>query len=183
MGAHLATYSALIALEGALALLVVRRTGPHWRDLLSDTPPTTSTLLRDVCIGAAMWAVWMAFSLFWQHVSPSRAGVVVSALLPTTAAERAAWILLSCSAGFAEELAFRGALQRWAERKTGNAVLAIVIQALIFGVVHGYQGMAAALRIVVYGAFFGVVARSRRSLIPGMLAHAWTDIAAGLLRV
>ena len=103
-------------------------------------------------------------------------------MLPVGPAESIAWILLSISAGFAEELAFRGALLRALKRRYGTT-LAIVGQGVIFGVVHAYQGGAALARIVAYGVLFGLVARWRRSVAPGMIAHAWTDIAAGLLHL
>lgn len=183
MGPRLPTYAILIALEAALVLLVIRGNGPRWCDLLGDITTSLPSIARDAGLAAAMWVVWIVFSLTWQRIWPAPPNGAVSAMLPIAPVERIVWILLSCSAGFAEELAFRGALQRWVERKTASANLAIIIQAVIFGIVHGYQGVGAVLRIVVYGAFFGAVARWRRSLVPGMIAHAWTDIAAGLLRI
>jgi membrane protease YdiL (CAAX protease family) len=65
-------------------------------------------------------------------------------------------------------------------RSTG---VALVLQAVLFGVSHGYQGLRACVTISVYGLFFGALALMKRSLRPGMIAHAWTDIAAGLFRI
>ena len=56
-------------------------------------------------------------------------------------------------------------------------------EAVLFGVTHGYQGVESCLRITVYGLLFGLLASWRRSLRPGMLAHALTDVLAGLLRI
>ena len=57
----------------------------------------------------------------------------------------------------------------------------MLLQSILFGVSHGYQGIGAMLRISVLALAFGFVAVIRRSLRPGIIAHAWTDIASGLL--
>jgi membrane protease YdiL (CAAX protease family) len=54
------------------------------------------------------------------------------------------------------------------------------MQAALFGVSHGYQGPGASARIVAFGSLFGLVALWRRGLRPGIVAHALTDIIAGL---
>ena len=90
-------------------------------------------------------------------------------------------MLLSISAGFSEELVFRGYLQRQLTALTGRASLALLLQAAVFGVAHGYQGTRACLSIAIYGVLFTLLALWRKSLRPGMIAHAWTDIAGGLL--
>ena len=74
---------------------------------------------------------------------------------------------------------FRGYLQRQFQALWGNPALAITAQAVIFGISHGYQGLRNVLVIAVFGALFGILAHWRRSLAPGMAAHAWTDIVAG----
>ena len=63
------------------------------------------------------------------------------------------------------------------------AEVAVVLQAVAFGLPHVYQGVRMAAMAAPYGILFGVLALWRRSLRPGILAHAWSDIAARLLRV
>jgi membrane protease YdiL (CAAX protease family) len=176
---HLAVYGTLIGHEAALAWLAISRihaAGQTIRDVTGRwrEPPD---VLRDILLAAAMWGVWSVFA----HLTATPAKAAVQSMLPVDPLESVVWIILSVSAGFAEELAFRGALQGALQRRFG-VPLAILGQAVIFGVVHAYQGGAALLRIVVYGLLFGAVARWRRSVAPGMIAHAWTDIASGLLR-
>jgi hypothetical protein len=48
------------------------------------------------------------------------------------------------------------------------------------GIAHGYQGLRNCLAIAIYGALFTLLALWRKSLRPGMIAHAWTDIAGDL---
>ncbi|WP_437760941.1 CPBP family intramembrane glutamic endopeptidase [Sorangium sp. So ce1389] len=55
------------------------------------------------------------------------------------------------------------------------------MQAALFGLAHGEQGWGAMARIAAYGLAFGALARWRQSLWPGILCHAWTNLASGLL--
>jgi membrane protease YdiL (CAAX protease family) len=59
--------------------------------------------------------------------------------------------------------------------------MGIAGSALIFGAAHGYEGGRRMLLIGIYGAMFGLMADFRRSLRPGMLAHAFHDAVMGLL--
>jgi len=85
--------------------------------------------------------------------------------------------------GICEEIVVRDYLQSQFRALTGSVVLAVLLQAAVFGVPHVYQGARTAATASLYGIFFGVLALWPRSLRPGILAHAWTDIAARLLRV
>src|SRR5262249_39037875 len=106
----------------------------------------------------------------------------ISRLLPNGAAESALWVLLSISAGICEEFVFRGYLQRQLTAFTGHPSIGLLLQSAVFGIAHGYQGLRASLVVALYGALFTALALWRKSLRPGMMAHAWTDIAGGLLR-
>ena len=91
------------------------------------------------------------------------------------------WCLVSCTAGFCEEVLYRGYLQHQFAAWTGSAPAAIAIQAVIFGASHGYQGMKQMVIISVLGALYGILANWRRTLVPGMAAHVWSDIYGGWL--
>lgn len=103
-------------------------------------------------------------------------------LAPTNAREVAAWIGLCILAGIAEELVFRGYLHRqftaWAR---GGVVAGVAGSALLFGAAHGYQGARNMVLLTIFGALFSVLAILRRSLRPGIFAHAWQDLFAGLV--
>jgi membrane protease YdiL (CAAX protease family) len=108
---------------------------------------------------------------------------VSNPLLPTAPSGVAAvfvWIGLSLSAGICEEVVFRGYLQRQLAALSGSTSLAILGQALAFGVAHGYEGVGAMIRIVVYGLAIGLLAQWRGNIRAGVLAHAAWDILAGL---
>jgi membrane protease YdiL (CAAX protease family) len=84
---------------------------------------------------------------------------------------------MSVTAGFCEELVYRGYLQKQFLALTGNAALAVLAQALLFGVGHWYQGIKMVIIITLLGLLFGGFAYWRKSLRPGMIAHALGDIA------
>src|SRR5260370_20528628 len=61
-------------------------------------------------------------------------------IAPQSAAEVAAFIVLTMTAGFCEELIYRGYLQKQFFAWTGNLWLAVIAQGFLFGAAHGYQG-------------------------------------------
>jgi membrane protease YdiL (CAAX protease family) len=102
-------------------------------------------------------------------------------LAPANAGEVAAWTLLCLFVGFAEEIVFRGYLQRqfigWAR---GGIIAGVLLSAVVFGAAHAYQGVRNMVLLAVFGVLFSVLALFRRSLRAGMFAHSWHDLIAGL---
>jgi uncharacterized protein len=98
---------------------------------------------------------------------------------PQGAGGAAVWIALSISAGACEEIVFRGYLQRQLAALTGNAGIAIVVQALVFGAGHAYEGITSVLAIVLHGLVLGFVADWRGNIRAGVVEHAGWDILAG----
>jgi membrane protease YdiL (CAAX protease family) len=105
----------------------------------------------------------------------------VDVLLPRTALEAVVWIATSVSAGFCEELVFRGYVQSQSLALSQSAVIAVAAQGLVFGMMHAYQGWRAVVSISVLGMMFGGLAAWRKTLRIGMVAHAWQDVWAGWL--
>jgi len=75
---------------------------------------------------------------------------------------------------------FRGYLQRQFLAISQRTSCAVVAQGLMFGLVHSYQGAYAVVAISIMGILFGVLAAWRKSLRPGMIAHAWQDQLVGV---
>jgi hypothetical protein len=102
-------------------------------------------------------------------------------LAPGNGFEVAAWIGLCIVAGLVEEVVFRGYLQRqftaWAR---GTVAVGVAGSAIFFGAAHGYQGARNMILLAVFGALFSLLALFRRSLRPGIFAHSWHDLLAGL---
>jgi membrane protease YdiL (CAAX protease family) len=133
----------------------------------------------DVVIGLA-WFFVIRYASLVMRAALQLTDDHSSNLLPHGDAEIAMWIVVSIVAGFCEELVFRGYLQRQLAALTGSAVAGLVLQAIVFGIAHGYQGVKSVVNITILGLLFGLVAHWRRSIVPGAIAHALTDIAGGL---
>lgn len=79
-------------------------------------------------------------------------------------------------AAFGEEFAFRGVLMGGLRTVLGGGagatLIALLLQATVFGLIHAYQGPAGIVGTFLSGLIFGVVALAARgSLIPAILAH------------
>ncbi|HTV14277.1 MAG TPA: CPBP family intramembrane glutamic endopeptidase [Acidobacteriaceae bacterium] len=140
---------------------------------------------EDLAAAAIFWIISLAIlacigilAQLLHLTSPQKA---LAALAPRNAQEILLWITLSCTAGIVEELTFRGYLLRQFAAPAHSLAVGVVASSLIFGIAHGYEGAAGMLAIGVYGALFCALALLRRSLRPGMIAHAWHDIFSGLM--
>jgi len=180
-------YLSLIAMEWALVLYIwragLRPAGASLRELVGGRWNSARAITTDVLLALGTWGLWTGISWTVDRVSGPGHAASVSAMLPRQPLDIGLWIALSMSAGFAEELVFRGYFQAQFHALTRNASVALLLQAVLFGVTHGYQGVRACLTITVYGLLMGALANARGSLRPGMVAHAWTDIAAGIFRI
>lgn len=161
----------------------VRKTGTSLRTLIGGRWASPWDIAKDVGIGLASWLLfwvgWIVFALLSGLRPETRAEV--QALMPATWLGLTLWILVSLSAGFCEEIVFRGYLQKQLLGMTGSVSLAVVGQGLLFGVVHIYQGLTGAIIISVMGILIGMLAAWRKSLRPGMVAHVWQDGFIGIV--
>ena len=121
-----------------------------------------------------------AYGVHW-FLGPSHARSV-EALLPQSLPEILPWILVSLTAGFCEELQSRGYLQRQFHALSGNIIVAVFGQAILFGFMHSYQGWKQVIVITVLGVLYGALAAWRRNLGANIIAHAWSDIWEGWLK-
>jgi len=181
---HIALYISLVIMEWALVYLVwrgIRKTNTTLSDLVGGRWNSPRDVLRDFALGLLLWMVLISIAITWRFAAGGGGlSESVAAALPKSPAERTLWIFVAISAGVAEEIVFRGYCQRQFEALTRNQWTALGLQALLFGVTHGYQGLDAMARITVLGVAFGLMAVWRRSLRPGIIAHSWTDTASGL---
>jgi membrane protease YdiL (CAAX protease family) len=109
-------------------------------------------------------------------------GLGVKFILPMGRHEMLGWIALSVSAGICEEAIFRGYLQRQFMAATQNVDVALVLTSIFFGLMHLYQGVKGAILIGTLGLLLGLLARWRGTVRTGMIAHAWQDSVAGIVR-
>lgn len=183
---RLIIYLATLAQEWVLFLFVyagIRARGGTIRERINARWASARDVWRDIGVAAIVWVLFLLVGglssvIFRTAAAPG--AKVVQQIVPDAAAEVLVWILLSVSAGFCEEFIFRGYLQEQCKRLTGSVGAAVVLQALFFGLGHGYQGWALMLTIFFIGLLFGVAAAFRKSLAPVMIAHGWADSLSGI---
>jgi uncharacterized protein len=158
------------------------------RELIGGRWNTPEDFLLDIAITAGFWiaAVLVLGGLGYAlglsgHGKVQEAQKALSFLAPQTVREGILFGLLSITAGFCEEFIFRGYFQRQFAAAAKNAYAGIFLSAIVFGLGHGYEGPKRMLLIAVYGVMFGVLAHFRKSLRPGMMAHAWHDGFTGIV--
>ncbi len=177
-------YLSLILSEWALcyyAWVGVHKAGGRFHDLIGGHWSSARDVLVDIAITAVFFLIWEGTAVLVNRALGPNTAKSVSTLLPQGFLEGALWFVLSCSAGFCEEVVYRGYLQKQFLAFSGSAVFAVAAQAVVFGACHSYQGGKKVVLIAVLGGLYGVLAQLRGSLRPGMISHAASDIMA-LLR-
>jgi CAAX protease family protein len=177
-------YLSIIALEWGLVATVrgaVHDRGLRLRDVIGGRWATWKDVARDVALCIPFLFVWNGSAWLMHQVLGPDAAKSINTLLPQSAIEIGLWIAVSISAGICEEIVFRGYFQKQFTAYTRSMVAGVVLQGIVFGLGHSYQGLKQVIIIIVLGIIYGAFAAWRRSLRPGMIAHAWTDIFGGYL--
>jgi uncharacterized protein len=180
-------YLSLIAMEWGLFFYVwkagLNRTGTKVSEIIGGRWASAKDVFVDLGLAVGIWAVWMLIEKSWDRLLGAGHAASIQAYLPQRAVEILLWISVSISAGICEEFVFRGYFQKQFEAYTHIKWLALILQSVLFGIAHGYQGIQACAQIAVFGALYGALALWRKSLRPGMMAHAWSDILSGIFGI
>jgi|SRR5437660_1667481 len=192
--ARILLYAGTFITQLILILMIwfgIRLRGVRIRDLIGGRWETVESFLLDVVLASA-FLVAADLLLFGLRVAVGAIDLhnlqktlndtmkMLGPLAPHTYLEAGMFVLLSVFAGLFEEIIFRGYLQRQFIALSKNAFLGILLSGAIFGLGHAYQGPRMMFVIGVYGMFFGILAYFRKSLRPGMMAHALQDSLAGI---
>ena len=178
-------YIPVLIYEWVLAAYVywgIRRSGMSLRQLIGGRWERTTDFLRDLGLAVGFLVAGVLGMAIILHLLGPGHAKAINVILPQGARELAVWVLISLTAGFVEELVYRGYLQTQFARFGMPVALAILIQAVIFGAGHAYEGWQKAVAITFFAIFAGVVAAWRRSLRPNMIGHAMMDLLAAAMR-
>jgi uncharacterized protein len=184
---RIALYSFTICFELILLAYVwflgIRPTGTKFKEVIGGRWESARDVWRDIGVACLFWIVVVVFLVLSSHILGKNSDMnrVLQIIMPRGPLEMTVWVLLSISAGFCEEFVFRGYLQKQFFALTGSDAAAIAAQAIIFGAAHQYQGIKGMISIAIYGALFGILAKTRNSLRPGMIQHTMQDSTAGIL--
>ena len=171
-------------LTGFVLFGIRKRVG--MRELIGGRWERPDDFVRDLGIAAAFWiaaSLVLSYAAHLMHLD--QGGRMqdmqrqLGFLIPGTTMELAVWCLLSATAGFCEEIIFRGYLQRQLGALTKSMGAGVALSAVVFGASHGYEGGARMMLLAIFGLMFGLLALWRKSLRPGMIAHAWHDAFSG----
>jgi uncharacterized protein len=193
-GKRIFLYAGTFIFELVLVLLIwfgIRLRGVRLRDVIGGRWNRVEDFLIDLGIAIGFWFVSIflllglriALGLIDLHnlqKTQEETLRALGSLAPHSYLEAGFFVALSVFAGLFEEIIFRGYLQKQFHGLTRNAVLGIVISGIVFGLAHGYQGWRLMIVIAIFGMFFGILAYFRKSLRPGMMAHAFQDSVAGM---
>lgn len=190
-GERYMSYISSIALELLLLAILwvgLRRYHTTIRELVGGRWESAEDFLLDVAIALGFcivsYVILAGLSYAMGMAKPGQleeTKKLASMLAPHSWGALLVFICLSSVAGFVEELIFRGYLQRQIGALTGNIYVGLVVSALIFGAGHGYEGTRRMVLIFIFGMMFGVLTLLRKSLRPGMIAHASFDAFQGVL--
>ncbi len=156
------------------------------RELIGGRWATLEDFFLDLVYAAAFWVcalVVLGGAATLMHLD--QGGKIeamrksLGFLAPGSRLELAIWFCVSTTAGFCEEIIFRGYLQRQFAAIGKSMLIGVLLSAAVFGASHGYEGVARMVLIAIYGLMFGLLAWWRKSLRPGMIAHAWHDSLSG----
>lgn len=129
-----------------------------------------------------------AGDLFFETFIPARRQKTIDKLaentpfLPSNGKELAHFTFAAFTAGVCEEIIFRGFLINYLLAFSGHTVIgqwsAILLPALLFSVVHIYQGHKAVLKILIAGILFGLIYYLSRSLLIVIILHFALDMVS-----
>jgi membrane protease YdiL (CAAX protease family) len=160
------------AFIGALALLTAWREGIEL--FPRQFPPVSA-----IAWGAATLAVLvLGMSRYWEYVARHRQRRM-QLFVDTTPRERALWVAVSTSAGFWEEIVYRGVTYTLLARLSGSSVLAVAVTAIAFSIAHYNRGKLGATLILFIGLALQGLVYLAGSLYVAMAVHLCYDVAAG----
>jgi len=189
---HIRIYVATMIYEWLFTAYVwwgVRRSGGTLRELIGGRWQRVEDFLLDIAIACGAWfaalmllaVVALALGMNHGAANIDDAQRQIGFLAPQNGLEVFLWVCLSATAGFCEEVLFRGYLQKQCTRLVRNRWTALVVVSILFGLGHGYEGAPRMVLIALLGLSFGVLSIWRKSLRPAMMAHTLQDTISGLL--
>jgi membrane protease YdiL (CAAX protease family) len=113
-------------------------------------------------------------------INPGSPGDASSVVAPATMGERVFWIFISFTAGFCEELVYRGFSIRALQGRNMPTSLAVALATLAFVLMHGISVLRPIPFLIIFiaGVLFSALFLWRRSLVPGVCVHTLFDLAS-----
>lgn len=176
---HIPLYLIVIALEWVLFAFCLWHSDTAFVGYVARVTRNPRSLLWDVPAALILAAFLLLISpVIVRILGPQTGWTTTQGMLPSNRVEIALWIVMAITAGICEETVFRGYLQQQISAWSGNVIIGLVGQAIVFAVAHAYQGWKKVALIFVWGCAFGVLVWLRKGLRANMIAHAGLDIVS-----
>lgn len=163
-----------------LVWLALRRRGLSVGSLVSGRWQTPRAVFRDLGLAVGFMVVVIPLAGVLAYLLGANNNSALANITPKTLLELLVFLVLAASAGFGEELVFRGYLTEQFSAWNGSRAIAVLLQGVVFGLAHGFYGKAM-LAIMLQGWLLGLLACWRKTLRPGMLAHGLQDSIGGIV--
>lgn len=163
-----------------LVWFALRRRGLSVGCLVSGHWQTPRAFFRDLGFAVGFIVVVVPLVGVLAYLFGANANSALADIPPKTTLELLVFLALTTSAGFGEELVFRGYLTEQFSAWTGSRAIAVILQGVVFGLAHGFYEKAM-LAVMLQGWLLGLLAYWRKSLRPGMLAHWLQDSIGGVV--
>jgi len=121
-----------------LVWLALRRRGLAMGSLVSGHWQTPRAFFRDLGLAIGFMVVVVPLVGGLAYLLGASTNSAVANIPPKTVFELLVFLLLTASAGFGEELVFRGYLTHQFSAWTGSRAFAVILQGIVFGLAHGF---------------------------------------------
>lgn len=173
-GSQVMSYIFMIGSEIPLATWIwagVQWDGGRIKDLIGGRWFSWRQVLADFAIALPFWVIWEAtarlvYALLYPHSSPSNAYQV-----PTGPAEIFSGCWCRSPQDSAKSLSFADTCSVNSTQRREALPQPFGLQAIVFGLVHSYQGWKPALVITVHGVLYGALVALRRDLRASMVGY------------
>jgi membrane protease YdiL (CAAX protease family) len=159
-----------------IAILVAR---VEWVDIFARGVIGGKALL--LAAGTLVVAV-LSVPLRWKLTPDEERRRLLSAR-PAKAGDLGPWFLVSLSAGFVEEIVYRGVMATLLLRLTGSWPVAVVVSIAAFVLAHGGRGRHRLIVIALLAVVFHVLVRLTGTLYLAMALHFLYDFIAGVIYI
>jgi membrane protease YdiL (CAAX protease family) len=160
----------------ALVLILLKRAGGRLEDIGLTLSPLRVVALVGIPLVLGLALIVLRETSAASEGPPSGP----SPHGPATLGERLFWVFMSFTAGFCEELVYRGFAIRVLQGRGMRIWLAVLLATLSFVFIHGVAAVFGFPFYFAAGLLFAALFLWRRSLVPGICLHASWDIVVGI---
>ena len=184
VSSRLSSYLTIFVAEWLLVLLIwlaLRRRGLTIGSLVSGRWETLGRFSKDLGLAVGFVVAIIAIEQGLSFLLHANSDTGLERTMPTTALELAVYLIVAATAGFCEELIFRGYLMQQLKAWTGSSAAGVISQGILFGLGHAYYGWKLMFIIMLHGSLLGWLTYWRKNVRPAMLAHGLQDVLGGVV--